>query len=112
SPLPSWCAVLGLVTRNRLRSQSTSFHFKAKCSEGHRRPPNRDRANSRRHSASRQASRTLDAAFQLTQNLRASFARDGGLILAKGFLGISSRSRADAKNCLAFTIIPATVAWA
>ena len=37
--LPSWCSVFGLRTKNRFFFQSTSFHFNAITSLGHRNPP-------------------------------------------------------------------------
>lgn len=52
SPRPSKCSVLDDVTGIRLCSQSTSVQVNARCSDGHRKPTKRLKANSKRHSAS------------------------------------------------------------
>jgi hypothetical protein len=81
-------------------------------SDGTRRPAWRAIANSRRHSASGQASITFWTVSRVTYSMRASLACLPALSLANGLAEMSRRSTASAKNCRAFFTCVDTVAAA
>lgn len=67
------CSVFGLGIRTRWFFQSTSPHFSDSDSLGVRTPPNRARANSNRHSAFGQASKTFVAISRVMKWKRFGF---------------------------------------
>ena len=85
----------------RLFSQSTSSHVRARCSEGQRSPPYRLNANSSRHWASGQASRTAWASARVTKYDRSGFGREVDFRSENRFSVINRFRTAAVKNCFA-----------
>ena len=98
--LPLWCSVFGDGTLIRWASQSTASSRNARCSLGHRRPPNRESVNSNRHWASGQTSRTFSAISRVTKKSRSRFPTTDDRSFANGFRSMISCSTASWKNCL------------